>query len=189
VDTITPQAVAVVGFMGCDARNMPDVRALNTAANILDSRLIKRVREELGLVYSIQSYNGPGQVYVDSGLFFSGAPCAPDKVGEVIKEVETIFQAFADAGPTAEELENAKKQIGNHLDTELKEPRFWLGQLQSLDLHKMKLADLKNIPAAYEGLTAEQVQGVFKKYDQPVRTFRVSAVPTRAPTDSAPAAP
>jgi len=183
VDTITPQAVAVVGFMGCDATNIPDVRALNTAANILDSRLIKRVREELGLVYSIQSYNGPGQVYVDSGLFFSGAPCAPDKVGEVIKEVETIFQAFADAGPTAEELENAKKQIGNHLDTELKEPRFWLGQLQTLDLHKMKLADLKNIPAAYEGLTAEKVQGVFKKYDQPVRTFRVSAVPAKAPAE------
>jgi zinc protease len=184
VDTITPQAMVVTGFLGCEATNITDVRALNVAANILDSRLIKRVREELGLVYAIQAYNGPGQAYADSGVFFSGAPCAPDKADDVIQEVETNFQAFADPGPTAEELENAKKQIRNHLDTELKEPRFWLGQLQTLDLHKAKLADLKNIPEAYDALTAEQVQSIFKKYDQPARTFRISAVPKRAPTET-----
>ena len=185
VDTITPQAMALTGFMGCDASNIADVRALNVAANILDSRLIKRVREELALVYSIQAVNGPGRAYADSGIFFSGAPCSPDKPEEVIKEVNTLFQAFADSGPTAEELENAKKQILNHLDSQLKEPSFWFSQLQSLDLHKTKLADLKNIPAAYEALTGEQVRDVFKKYRVPAREFRVVAMPTKAAAEPA----
>ncbi len=184
VRTITPVTMAVVGFMGCDAVNMTHVRALNTAANILDSRLIKRVREDLGLVYSIQTSNGPAQAYADSGVFFSGAPCAPDKLREVTGEIEAAFKAFADAGPTAEELENAKKQIRNHLDTELKEPRFWFNQLQSLDLHRMQLANLKNIPAQYDALTAEQIQEIFRKYHTPERAFRVSASPAKeAPED------
>jgi zinc protease len=186
VETITPQAMVLAGFMGCDAADIGNVRTLNTAANILDSRLVKRVREELSLVYAIQAVNGPGRAYRDSGVFFSGAPCAPDKVDEVQKEVETILQAFADTGPTAEELDNAKKQIRNHLDTQLKEPSYWFGQLQALDLHKLKLADLKNIPEAYEALTAEQVQGSFKQFDLPARTFRISAVP-KAPAETQPA--
>lgn len=181
VDTITPQAMALAGCVGCDANAVTDVRALNLAANILDSRLIKRVREELGLVYSIQAVSGPGRAYDDSGIIFSGAPCAPDKPTEVIKEIETILKAFAEDGPTAEELENAKKQLHNRLDTQLKEPSFWFSQLQTLDLHKAKLEDLKRIPESYAAFTAEQVRDVFRKYYTPARQFRVSAVPTAAP--------
>lgn len=180
VETITPQAWAVAGFMGCNTTDVVDMRALNIAANILDSRLIKRIREELGIVYSIGAQNRPERCYEDSGFFLSGAPCAPEKPGEVIKEVETIFQAFADAGPTADELDAAKKQILNHLDTQLKEPNFWFEQLKYFDLHRMKLADVKNIPEAYQSLTADQVKDVFKKYDVPKRIFRISVVPKKA---------
>ena len=112
----------------------------------------------------------------------------------MIKEVTALFQSFADGGPTAEELENAKKQVLNHLDTQLKEPSFWFSQLQSLDLHKTKLADLKNIPDAYQALTANQVRDVFKKYRVPAREFRVVALPSQAAAepkseDAQPAAP
>jgi len=182
VPTITPQAMAVTGFIGCDATAMRDVRALNLAASILDSRLILRVREDLGLVYAFQAVNGPARTYVDAGLFFSGAPCAPDKVDEVLREVGAILQTFAEKGPTPAELDNAKKQVRNHLDTQLKDPQYWFGQLATLNLHKTSLADLKRIPEAYEALTAEQVQSVFTKYYQPARAFNVTAVPAKVPT-------
>jgi zinc protease len=180
VDTITPQAVVIAGFMACNAQDIADVRALNLAANILDSRLIKRIREDLSLVYGINAQNHPEAAYKDAGFFFSAAPCAPEKAEQVVKEVETIFAAFVADGPTAEELENAKKQILNHLDTQLKEPTFWSDALEALDLHKLKLADFKDIPKAYEALTAQQVQEVFKKYDVPKRVFRIYATPTKA---------
>jgi zinc protease len=197
IETITPQAWALVGFMGCNTTAVTDMRALNIAANILDSRLIKRIREELGIVYSIGAQSRPERCYEDSGFFLSGAPCAPDKPDEVIKEVEAIFQAFAETGPTADELEAAKKQIANHLDTQLKEPSFWFDQLKNLDLHRIKLADLKNIPDAYQALTADQVKDIFKKYDVPKRIFRVAVVPKKPadaaasekPTEPAPTAP
>jgi len=187
VDTITPQGMAICGFLSCDAQQRSDLRALNIAASILDSRLIKRVREELGLVYSIGAQNAPEPAYRDSGFFFSGAPCAPDKGKALIAEIEAIFQAFADTGPTVEEMENARKQILNNLDTQLKEPSFWFGQLQHLDLHRLKIEDLKNIKESYETLEASTVQEVFRKYHKAERTFRIMAVPkkTEAPAEAA----
>lgn len=186
VETITPQTWVVAGFIGADAKAITDVRALNLASNILDSRLIKRVREELSLVYSIGVQHRPDAAYADAGFFLTGAPCAPEKAEDVLREVNAIFAAFADTGPSAEELENAKKQILNRLDTQMKEPRYWSAQLESIDLHGLNIENLKRIPESYQAYTAEEVQAVFKKYFDPKRTYRVIAAPV-PPDDEAPA--
>lgn len=188
LETITPQAVTICGFLGCKANDPADVRALDLAAHTLDSRLLKRIREEKSLVYSTGAESVPAETYDDAGIFGSGAPCAPDKADEVVQEIEAIFKAFAESGPTTEELENAKKQVANSLDTELKEPSFWYRHLQHLDLHKFKLADFKNLKEAYAASTAEQVRDVFRKYDVPARVFRIVVVPT-APTSKSETAP
>jgi zinc protease len=177
VTTTTPQAMVITGFIGVQADDVVAVRAMNLAALTLDSRLVKRVREDLGLVYGIGANNVPAEIYDDSGLFLSGAPCAPASGEDVLREVEATYKAFAESGPTPEELENAKKQTANHLDKQLREPQFWFERLQHLDLHRMKLADLKNIPEGYAALTAEQVRDTFRKCYTAERTFRVVAVP------------
>lgn len=182
IETITPQAMAIAGFVSVNTTNVPEMRALNLAANVLESRLIKRVREELSLVYSLNVGNHPEPTYDDSGAFLCGAPCAPEKIDEVLKEIDVAFEAFAESGPTAEELDNAQKQVVNRLDTQLKEPSYWSHQLSTLDLHKTKLADLKNIPAAYQAITAEQVRDTFKKYFVPARTIRIGVTPKKPTT-------
>ncbi len=177
VETITPQAVVLAGFMGADVQNITDVRALNLAALILDTRLIKRIREELGIVYSISANSAPSQTYIDSGVFISGAPCQPGKEAEVIREIEAIFTAFAGSGPTEEELANARKQMAENLDWQLREPAYWFDLLRTLDLRRLKLDDFKTIREHYAAMTAEQVQAVFAKYYKPERVFRITARP------------
>lgn len=177
VETITPQAVVMAGFMGTEVQNIADVRALSLAELTLDTRLIKRIREELGIVYSISANSAPSQVYVDSGVFISGAPCQPGKEAEVIREVEAIFTAFATTGPTEEELANAKKQMAEKLDRQLREPAYWFDLLRTLDLRHLKLDDFKNIREHYDAFTAEQVRDAFAKYYKPERIFRITAVP------------
>ncbi len=181
VETITPQAGVVYGFMGTDISDMAAKRALDLAANILGSRLIKQVREDAGLVYSIDANNVPGMAYEDFGFFVTGAPCAPEKANEVLDLIQKIFTEFATAGPTAEELDNAKKQIINSLDTQLREPSYWSGQLRQLELHRIQLADLKNVPDKFQAYTAAEVQAAFARFFVPTRTFRIAAIPTGEP--------
>jgi zinc protease len=186
VDTETPKAVVMYGFVAADTKAIDEVRQLRMVSNVLDSRLIKRIREELGLVYGIQVMNQPGVAYTDSGMFVAMAPCDPAKAEEVAKEAETIFRAMAEAGPTAEELENARKQVLNSLDTTMKEPSYWWGILQNHDLHQVNLEKLKTIKEDYQGYTADQLKAVFAKYYTPARTVRVISAPAAGSSGTKP---
>ncbi len=180
VETMTPQGMAFAGFVGCNGRDAADRRALDLAANVLDSRLIKTIREDLGLVYSIGARNNASWVFEDAGQFGAGAPCDPANAEAVAEKVHEMFQAFADDGPTEEELQNAKKQIANNLDTEMKEPNYWWRVLRHIDLHGGNLNDEKVEKEAFSQFTTTQVRDVFRKYYKPARQFRVTAVPTKA---------
>jgi zinc protease len=178
VETVTPQGMAIAGFVAADGRNTQDRRALTLASQILSTRVIKNIREDQGLVYSIRASYRPSRVYRDSAQFSAGAPCDPAKVKTVTEEVHRLFQEFAQSGPTEEELANAKKQVANNLDTDMKEPSYWWRILQHYDLHGRDLTEEKVEREAYEEFSARQIQGVFQKYYQPTRQFTVTAVPT-----------
>jgi zinc protease len=177
VETITPQGMAMAGFVAAEGRNVQDRRALQLASQILSTRVVKQIREDQGLVYSIGARYRPSWVYEDSAQFSAGAPCDPDKARLVVEEIHKLFAEFAQSGPTAEELANAKKQIANNLDTGMKEPRYWWRILQHHDLHGRDLAEEKVEREAFESYTAGQVQRVFQKYYRPTRQFSVTAVP------------
>lgn len=188
VETVTPQGIALFGFMGCDERELSDRRALSVASQILSSKLIKQLREDLSLVYSTRAMHRAGEAYRDSGMFLTFGPCDPKNVNRVIQESEKIFKSFVDSGPTSEELDNAKKQIFNNLDTQMKEPRYWVNVLEHMDLRGKDLNEQKGVQEYYGRFTAEQVRDAFKKYYTTARTFRVIAVPeikTSEPTEKA----
>jgi len=180
VDTMTPQAASIAGFAGCEGRNVHDHRALQLASNILSSRLVKRIREELSMVYSIRVRHRPSWAYQDAGQFGAGTQCDPQNAERLADEVHTMFQGFADTGPTEEELANAKKQLVNNLDTEMKEPDYWWEILAHHDLHGRNLEDEKVAMRAFDPFTVQQVQSVFRKYYTPTRQYRVIAVPIKA---------
>lgn len=182
VQTVTPQGMATAGFVAAEGRNTNDRRALALASQIMSTRLVKSIREDQGLVYSIRASYQPSWIYEDSAQFSAGAPCDPAKAKMVTEEIHKMFAAFAENGPTDEELANAKKQVANNLDTAMKEPSYWWRILQHYDLHGRDLAVEKTEKEAYDGYTAGQVRAVFRKYYELPRQFSVSAVPTGAGT-------
>ncbi len=180
VKTITPQALVLVGFVGPEGRNTKEARALQMAATIMTSRLIKTIREDLSLVYSIHASSAPSWAYRDDGRWLVSAPCDPSHVEKVSTEIERMLQEFGEKGPTEEELANAKKQIGQQLDVGMREPGYWSGVLKHYDLNGRKLEDEKRKKEDYQGFTAQQVKDAFRKYHIPERSFLVTAVPEGA---------
>ena len=183
VDTITDKAMAIAGFISNEARNVYDTRAMELASKILTSRVIKEIRENRSLVYSIRARNAPSQAYRDAGRFMAQAPCNPVNADKVVEAAHDIFTGFAKSGPTDEELENAKKQIENNLDESMKEPRYWLSVLDDLTYRGKSLEDEKEERTAYRKYTTEDVTKVFRKYYTPQRVFRAVALPVKAKTD------
>jgi predicted Zn-dependent peptidase len=185
-----PIEVAVVGDIKLDdampliERYVGSLPKRSRTPDQLD-KLRKLARPAGPLVRNVEvgaSYR-PSWVYEDSAQFSAGAPCDPANAQTVVEEIHRVFADFAQNGPTEKELANAKKQVANNLDTEMKEPSYWWRILQHHDLHGRDLDEEKTVREAYEAYTAAQVRDVFQKYYQPDRQFIVTAVPVSTDTE------
>ncbi len=114
-----------------------------------------------------------------------GAPLLIQKnARKVVDEVHKLLKAFAEGGPTDEELQNAKKQVANVLDTSMREPTYWWSLLRNMDLRHRDLGPEKSIKEDFQKFTREEVQQAFQKYYVPKRIFWVTAIPSDPKTVS-----
>jgi zinc protease len=178
VETATQQAFVLCGFYGADETNRPDVRALSMASRILSTRMVKQVREETQLVYSIGAGSRPASTYPGFGVFSAAAPTEPGKTQPLVEKIQSMYETFATEGPTEEELKVAKGQFANTYEQQLKEPGFWSGRLNQLTFRGISLDDLVEEPEAYQNLTADQVRETFAKYYAKENMIVVVAKPT-----------
>jgi zinc protease len=112
VDLDVPQATIRFGLPGI-ARRDPDHMSAVVVNHILgggvfSARLFKEVREKRGLAYSIHSQLVTHQ---RAALFSGGTSTKNERAGESLAVIEQQIQQLAAEGPTAEELEKAKKYL------------------------------------------------------------------------------
>ncbi|TWT44229.1 Peptidase M16 inactive domain protein [Phycisphaerae bacterium RAS1] len=176
--TPTEQAFVLSGFYGCDETNRTDVRALNMASRILSTRMVKEVREEAQLVYSISASSRAASTYPGFGVFSAAAPTEPTKAGPLVEKLAEMFATFAKNGPTDEEMDVARKQMAKTFEDQMREPGYWSGRLNQLTFRGISLDDILSEPAAYQSMTAAQVRDVFGKYYSKENSIVVKVVPT-----------
>jgi len=175
--TQTDQAQVVAGIFGADAANRRDVRVMSMAAQIITSRMVKAIREDKQLVYSISAQSVPSETFPGFGQFVARAPTKPGKAAELSKAVYDIFDEFAKSGPTAEEMDTARKQRANTIDEQMKEPGFWSGQLSNLDFRGRNLDEILETATVYGSLTADDIRSTFSKYNLPEKRINVRVTP------------
>lgn len=162
--TETPQAQVLSGFYGADTTNVPDVRALSMASRVISTRMVKEIREEAQLVYSIGASSAPATTFPGFGMFSASAPTDPSKVPALVDKIASMYETFAKEGPTDEELNVAKKQMANTFEEQMRTPTFWAGRLQEMTFRGTNLDDVVAMPEAYQSMTAQQVKDTFNKY-------------------------
>mgnify|MGYP002381175369 FL=1 len=178
METKTPQAVVVAGFYTNDQDVVDDNRAMQMAAQTISSRMVKVIREEKQLVYSIRAGNNPGRDWPGFGVFSANAPCDPAKAGELADNIKAMYEEFAKTGPTEEEMTTAKKQMANTFEEGMKDPQWWMGRINQMDYRGLKLDDLVQANDAYQAMTPDQVKAAFVKYYKPESFLSISLVPT-----------
>ncbi len=176
-ETVTPVSAVLTGFVGCDYDNIPDRRALNLITKILDDRMNKRIREDEQLVYSISCVSDPSVSIPGLGMLVAQSTTDPQKADKLADTVLSMMKDFVEKGPTDDELEVAKKQMSNQLEVSMKEPGFWLAKIDELKYRNRTLDELKELPGAYQKITAEQLQSAARKYMTDNKRIRLVAIP------------
>lgn len=175
--TPTQQAFVMSGFYGADRTDVAETRAMAYAASILSSRMIKQVREEAQLVYSIGAGSRPGSTYPGFGAFNAAAPTEPAKVDALVQKLAAMYAEFAASGPTDEELQVARRQMANTLEEEMRDPSYWSRRLQQITFFGGSLDDIVNEQSASQAVTADQIKSVFAKYAVPANSLTVIVRP------------
>lgn len=143
------------------SRNHPDRFVLSTLNTILgdgmSSRLFLEIREKRGLAYAVSSSLSMLQ---DAGSLVIYAGVDPDRAAEALQAVLEELDRLAETPVPAAELNKAREYIKGRLVLGLEDSfsqAAWYGQQTLL---QPEVLSLEQVLAAYDAVTAEDVQRV-----------------------------
>ncbi len=143
--------------------------------------MVKQIREEAQLVYSIGALSRAGSTFPGFGVFSAGSPTEPHKVDALVAKLASMYEAFAKEGPSDEELAVVRKQFANTFDEQTKDPAYWSARLDQMTFRGIDLDDVAATPAAYQAITAKEVKDAFAKYWSKENSIVVVVRPKNAP--------
>ncbi len=174
----TPQTQVRVG-MPVIRRHDPDYYALILGNHILGgngshSRLMKEIREEQGLSYSVHSSLSPLEA---SGPFEMGLQTRNHQVDEALELLDSLLKEFIEDGPTEQELRMAKKNITGGFALRLDSNRKLLNQLSVMGFYQLPLDYLDRYSENIQQVSADDIRRVFQKRIKPEQMLRVIVGP------------
>ena len=140
----------------------------------MSSRLFQRIREELGLAYSIYSftsfYRGVGM----AGVYVGSQPARAAKAEEAIRGE---FARMAEEGLKGDALVDAKQQTLGQLMLSLESPTSRMYRLASTAVYHEPYRSLDEVLGTVEALTADEVSALAHEFFAPERQTVVSLGP------------
>src|SRR5690606_13604267 len=145
--------------------NDPDCFPLSVGNHVLGgsglvSRLFQEIRNERGLSCSTYSCFPPRRV---AGPFTAGLQTRAGQAEEALKVLRGEIARFIEEGPTATELEAAKKNITGGFPLRLDRNSDILGYTALIAFYGLPLDFLDTYTAKVEAVTAEQIRDAFRR--------------------------
>lgn len=163
------------------SRTDPDYFSLYVGNYILGggglvSLLSNEIREERGLSYSVYSYFMP---MAEKGPFELGFQTRADQADDAISVSRETLQRYLEKGPSAKELDAAKKHITGGYPLRIDSNSKILEYLGVIGFYQLPLDYLERFNARIEAVTREQVRDAFRRHINADRlvTVRVGGEP------------
>ena len=163
-----PQSVAVFGHQGIKREDKDFIPAyvLNyiLGGGGFASRLMTEVREKRGLAYSVYSYLYP----LDHGaLFLGGVATKNEALDKSLDVITSELKRLAEKGPSATELENAKRYLTGSYPLRFDTSSKIASQLLWIQMDDLGLDYIDTRNQKVEDVTHEQIKAVAKRLIQP----------------------
>ncbi len=156
-------------------RGDPDYFPLYVGNHILGgsglvSRISEEVREKRGLSYSAYSYFYPMR---RKGPYVLGLQTRNDKRDEALKVLRDTLKQFIEKGPTADELEAAKKNITGGFPIRVSSNSKIVEYLAVIGFYGLPLDYLQTFNRKIEAVTLEQIRDAYRRRVRPDRMVTV----------------
>ena len=128
------------------------------------SRIVEEIREKRGLAYSAYSYFIPMR---DKGPFILGLQTRNTQAEQALQLLKQTLSEFIEQGPTAEELDHAKKNITGGFPLRIDSNKDITEYLAVIGFYDLPMDYLQTFNQKVLAVTRNQIQDAFKRRVQP----------------------
>lgn len=127
----------------------------------MSSRLFQKVREELGLAYSVHSFQSYHASAGQQGIYLG---CAPDRVEEALAAVRSELALLQLTGLTAEELAMGKQQLKGQITLSMESVSARMYRAAAVELYGEPYRPLDEVLARVDAISSGDVQSVCETF-------------------------
>ncbi len=132
----------------------------------MSSRLFQKVREDLGLAYTVYAWNSFHQLGGVEGVYVGTGHATAQQALDVIRGE---YALLAKDSLTGAEIESAKQQVRGQLVLALENPTSRMYRLASNALYSDRYRSLDEVLTEIDAVTPDQIAGVAAEFFQPER--------------------
>lgn len=147
-----------------DPRRYPLMLVNSIFGGGMSSRLFQRVREELGLAYSVHSFQS---FHVSAGMQGIYVGCAPERVDEALHAVRSELSLLQLAGLSTEELAMGKQQLKGQITLSMESVSARMYRAAAVELFNEPYRPLDEVLARVDAVTTGDVQAVCRDFYHP----------------------
>src|SRR5262249_26412760 len=144
------------------------------------SRLLQRIREDLGLAYAVYSFQ---QFYRMTGLIGVYVGTRASTAAQAKTAIRSEFALLADKGLEPAELDGAKQQLQGQLMLALQNPASRMHRLAGFVLNDDRYRRLDQVLTAIDAVTHAEVCAVAREFFVPERQTVVELGGATEPDD------
>jgi len=168
-DKAIPQTTILMGHQGINKDN-PDMYALRVADYILggggfNSRMMREIRSDRGLAYSVYSYFQVGRLL--PGQFIAGSETKTESTVKVVTLMRRLIQQMIDEPVSAAELELAKQSLINSFIFAFADIHSVVSRRVRLDYYHYPEHYMEDYQDKIAAVTVADVQRVAHQYLHP----------------------
>jgi len=120
------------GWLTDDFYDIKRTRRLNVLSAVLEDRLRRKLREDLGATYSPSAYSSPSRIYPGYGVLYANLTVERHLIDVALAAVQVIESSFLENPVSADELQRTKEPILTSLKDTVRRNAYWLHSVLTL---------------------------------------------------------
>jgi predicted Zn-dependent peptidase len=140
----------------------------------MSSRLFQRIREELGLAYSVYSFQS---FHEDSGVHGVYVGTTPGSARAAVDAINAEMEKLAAQGLSEEDLTAGKSQLKGQITLSLESPSSRMYRAAGVELYGEPYRTLDEVLALVDAIDTQTVAALCKTYYSPAKQTLVSLGP------------
>ncbi len=158
------KAQASINFVGETAYDADENVQLQIANEVLQIKVIEKLREEMGGVYGASVSGGLNKLPYGKYSININIPCGPENVNKLVAATIDLIKNLKLEGPSEIDLAKVKETLKKKYEEDIKTNAYWGNILLTSFINNTDPKRILSFEKRLDGITAEMVKKVANKY-------------------------